>query len=828
MAIVLGTDGNDDGVSNPILRSPGDSSILYGYAGDDVLISSSRPFDSTPDVLYGGTGNDRYVLGQQGSYFIYSTPIIWVLFAADVDIHEAASETDTNDRLDMSLGGYDIQTTMAFNGSDVIISTFGRTIRLFDNYGVDAVGNLIAGVDYAEISEYSVASPLISHDLKLQGSEVTFVRNGTAGNDTVSGDALGNVIDGRGGNDALAGGGGNDFIAAGEGDDLADGGDGNDRLFGGTGNDTLLGAAGDDRLSGMTGNDRLEGGTGNDAYLYGLGDGDDVISDALGTDVIEFGAGITQADVTLTQLGGDLLISVGGGSITVLGHGNGSGGRIERLLFADGSAIDLGAAINAAPIARNDGLSVIQGRSVAGNLFADNGNGADSDPDGDPLTTAPRSFTTANGGTVTIAANGAFTYQAAAGFVGADAIAYSVSDGFGGTDSATVTVNVLANYAPIARADSFAGTEDRAVGGNLLADNGAGADSDPNGDALTVTAQTLTTARGGTVTIQANGNFLYTPRANYNGPDSFTYTVNDGFGRSSVGTATINLAPVNDAPVANHDTITAVTGTLKTGNLLLNDSDVDGEVLSAVPASFTTARGGVVTIAANGQFTYQNYDGLVGADSFAYTVVDGNGGSAINYGMVTLTAPVGAIVLGIDDDIFTGTVGNDTILAQAGKDEIYGGSGADKIYGGLGNDDLNGGAGNDQLFGGLGDDKLLGDGGADKLFGGAGLDRLRGGAGADTFVFLRLDDGLDLVEDFKLKDKDKLDLSDLLTLAFDPSQHRASDFVRITEVAGTSYVDVDPDGLAGPATWSRIATLQSATGLTNEDALYASGNLILI
>ena len=56
MAIVMGTEGNDDGISNPVLRSPGDSSILYGYAGDDVLISSSRPFDETPDVLYGGTG----------------------------------------------------------------------------------------------------------------------------------------------------------------------------------------------------------------------------------------------------------------------------------------------------------------------------------------------------------------------------------------------------------------------------------------------------------------------------------------------------------------------------------------------------------------------------------------------------------------------------------------------------------------------------------------------------------------------------------------------------------------------------------------------------
>ena len=146
MAIITGTAGNDDGITNPVLRGPVEASTIYGLAGDDVLISSSRPFDPTPDVLHGGTGNDRYVLGAQGQFPIYSTPIIWVLFGADVDIHEAASTADTDDRLDMSLGGYDIQTTLLFNGTDVIINTFGRTVRLFDQYGVDARGNLLAGV----------------------------------------------------------------------------------------------------------------------------------------------------------------------------------------------------------------------------------------------------------------------------------------------------------------------------------------------------------------------------------------------------------------------------------------------------------------------------------------------------------------------------------------------------------------------------------------------------------------------------------------------------------------------------------------------------------
>ncbi|WP_346915327.1 Ig-like domain-containing protein [uncultured Roseibium sp.] len=62
----------------------------------------------------------------------------------------------------------------------------------------------------------------------------------------------------------------------------------------------------------------------------------------------------------------------------------------------------------------------------------------------------------------------------------------------------------------------------------MLVDNGAGADRDIDGDTLTVTAGTFATAEGGSVTIDANGAFTYTPAADFNGSDSFTYTVSDG------------------------------------------------------------------------------------------------------------------------------------------------------------------------------------------------------------------------------------------------------------------------------------------------------------
>ena len=430
MPIIYGTQGNDDGIAAPALSSSATPSTLYGLGGDDLLISSSRPFDPTPDVLIGGTGNDTYKLGPQGSYFIYSTPVIWVLYAADVDIYEAPSVTDNADRLDMRGAGYDVQTTSSFDGSTLTIYAFGRAVRMFDNYGVDAAGNLLAGVDLVDMQIYGPPPPGSNldavvydqtFDLKLNSVEFSYIRNGGDTADNLAGDAAANVIDGRDGADILAGLGGHDFITGGRGADDIDGGDGNDRLFGGDDNDVLRGGAGNDALRGMAGADDLQGGLGDDAYLVGLGDGDDTITDAGGAqDVIRLGEGIVQADVTLTDAGDNLEIRFGGQVLTVLGQSGPGGGRIERLEFADGSALDIGTGYNNAPVAADDVLAVVAGRALNANLLADNGNGADSDPDGDFLKLAPASFTTANGGVVTITANGALTYVAAAGFTGAD------------------------------------------------------------------------------------------------------------------------------------------------------------------------------------------------------------------------------------------------------------------------------------------------------------------------------------------------------------------------------------------------------------------------
>ncbi len=130
-------------------------------------------------------------------------------------------------------------------------------------------------------------------------------------------------------------------------------------------------------------------------------------------------------------------------------------------------------------------------------------------------------------------ANGV-VYDPTADFHGTSDLTISVDDGNGGTTSTTETITVNSdgidpNQAPTPQDDIFGTPSGKAFTGNLFADNGNGVDSDPNGDALTVTTiGNITTTLGGTVVMAANGDFAYIPPDDAMGLDSFSYTVSDG------------------------------------------------------------------------------------------------------------------------------------------------------------------------------------------------------------------------------------------------------------------------------------------------------------
>jgi VCBS repeat-containing protein len=109
--------------------------------------------------------------------------------------------------------------------------------------------------------------------------------------------------------------------------------------------------------------------------------------------------------------------------------------------------------------------------------------------------------------------------------------------------ASSAAFNVI-NPPPVANADAYSTNEDTPL--NVSAPGVLGNDSDPNGDHLN--AVKLSDPAHGSLTLNANGSFVYTPAANYNGPDSFTYAANDGTQNSSPATVTIAVTSVNDPP----------------------------------------------------------------------------------------------------------------------------------------------------------------------------------------------------------------------------------------------------------------------------------------
>jgi len=108
-------------------------------------------------------------------------------------------------------------------------------------------------------------------------------------------------------------------------------------------------------------------------------------------------------------------------------------------------------------------------------------------------------------------------------------------------------------------------------------------DSDVDGNILS--AILVNQPAHGSLTLNSNGSFSYVPAANYNGSDSFTYKANDGLADSGIATVSITITGVNDAPVAVNDSYPAARDTtlyVAAPGVLINDSDVDGDTLSAV------------------------------------------------------------------------------------------------------------------------------------------------------------------------------------------------------------------------------------------------------
>lgn len=280
-----------------------------------------------------------------------------------------------------------------------------------------------------------------------------------------------------------------------------------------------------------------------------------------------------------------------------------------------------------ATAAYNDIYSTTLDTSVSGSVLTN-----DTAPQGDSLVVD--SHTDPSHGTVTMAADGTFTYQPDRGYLGPDEFEYTARNVNDGTTTGTVvSIAVLApNYPPKAVDDSFS-----AVSGQPVTSFVTLNDSDPEGESFVVVAHT--DPANGTVSIGNTGLFTYLSDSSFVGTDSFTYTIADARGQASTATVTVTVVArgTTPPPVAGNDSVYTPLDASVSIPLLGNDFGFSGNALTV--ALGTPPQSGIVLDDGNGTVTYTPSTGFVGIDTFTYSIDDGAGGTAT----ATVTISVGRL-----------------------------------------------------------------------------------------------------------------------------------------------------------------------------------------
>jgi large repetitive protein len=321
--------------------------------------------------------------------------------------------------------------------------------------------------------------------------------------------------------------------------------------------------------------------------------------------------------------------------------------------------------VNDAPVATDNVRTTPQDTTVGGNVITTNtGDGVDSDVDGDTLTVS--AFTVggsagvvgaptviAGVGTLTLNGDGSYIFDPLPDFTGAvPAVVYTLSDGNGGTDTATlnITVEPLTETPSIVN-DTATTPEDTPVTIDVLANDDPGSEgpltiTEINGQPISTTtpvtiADPVTGLPIGEVSLNDGGTagdptddvLVFTPAPGYNGPVDFTYTVEDQNGNPLQGTVDVTVTPVNEPPVATDDSTVTPVDTPVTIDVLSNDSDPDGDPLTITEVDGTPitdggapvpVSNGTVTLV-GGQLVFTPTPGYTGPATFDYTVEDPSG-----------------------------------------------------------------------------------------------------------------------------------------------------------------------------------------------------------
>ncbi|MGH1403837.1 MAG: type I secretion C-terminal target domain-containing protein [Alphaproteobacteria bacterium] len=819
------------------------------------------------DVVEGGAGNDAYLQGHvAGEMTITETSGADVIELQYMTIDHAQSLIITQEGLDLKivagLTAFVIDNQLS-SASDAKVETIrfsdGNTLDLL-NYqswyvppGGDQVNTIIAtpapeqiggSVGVTDTVDYSASGAVVFVDL-LNNVGL----GGDAQGDTYI--SVENVI----GSDIA---GGSDFL-------VGDGGD--NTLDGLAGNDTLVGGAGDDILN---------GGDGDDTYIFNIGDGNNTITEASGFDVLRLGPGIALGDVTFTRIGDDLSVQIASGFLIkdffVPGRDT-----VEQIIFDDQSVFDL-ASLLPSPndmfigtsavetFDGGDGIDTVDysGSSAAVSIDLPYGNASGGDAEGDTLISIEnligsdiaterdylfggdnsnvlqgldgKDFLQGGGGADFIDGGDEWDYAMYTRSDAAVHINLATNVNTGGHAQGDILVNIEAIIASdyddtligSVNNDYFRGEDGNdtvyAGDGNDTLYGGNGDDilhGEDDNDAIYAGDGNDTLYGGGGIdTLYGEGgdDILHSDQ----GGD----TLNGGDGIDTAdysnSSSVVHIDLLNNVFYggdANGDTLVSIENIIGSDATSYRDylygDDGDNAIYSGRGSDYLEGGGGADIIDG----------GTHGWDYAMYTRSDA--GVTINMATGVHTGGhaegdtitnIEAIIASSHDDTLIGSSAKDYFLGKSGDDSLYGSGGKDYLDGGDGNDSVNGGSGVDTLHGGDGNDTLDGGSSADKLY---------GEGGADTFLFQAATalTSVDTIYDFSLTEEDKLDVSDLLQ-GYDPVTDAISDFIQITDNGTNSVLSVDVNG--GADNFVQIATLRNVTGLTDEDALETSGNLIAV
>ncbi len=270
---------------------------------------------------------------------------------------------------------------------------------------------------------------------------------------------------------------------------------------------------------------------------------------------------------------------------------------------------------NAPPTAMDDSYSVAKDSTLTVNV-AVGVLANDSDPDGDAV--AAVLVAGPSQGSLTLNADGSFSYTPDTEFTGDDSFTYKANDGTVDSGVATVSIVVTAgtnNVPTITSSAVTTATEDSPYTYDVEA-------TDPDaGDTLTFS---LTTSPVGMTINGSTGLIAWTPGNDDVGPNAVTVRVSDAAGAFDTQSFSLQVSNTNDAPTATDDSYSVgenSTLNVAVPGVLGNDSDVDGDALAALLV--TTPGHGVLTLQADGSFTYTPDTDYTGSDSFTYKTNDG-------------------------------------------------------------------------------------------------------------------------------------------------------------------------------------------------------------